>query len=51
MAKGRKIARTYLPPQLRDLLDLIVEKTGQKEAEVLRSALIEYAEKRAIITY
>ena len=51
MTKGRKIARTYLPPQLRDLLEIITKKTGLAEAEILRTALLEYAEKRSLIVY
>ena len=46
----RKVARTYLPPRIAPILEFLVERLGLSESEILRWALIEYAEKYGLIT-
>ena len=45
----RKVVSTYLPPNLRDLFELVVSRLGLSESEVLRMMILEYLDNHNII--
>ncbi len=45
----RKVARTYLRPKVASFLDQLCEMYGLSESEILRIALLEYAEKKGLV--
>ena len=45
----RKVASTYLTPQLREFLEFLCYRLGLSEAEILRMCLIDYADKHNLM--
>lgn len=49
-SRGRKIVRSYLPPELRPIIEQLSKATGLGESEILRMSLMDLAEKYGLIT-
>ena len=46
----RKVVHVYIPKEMKDLLEIIAQKLGLAESEVMRIALFQLASKHSLIT-